>query len=969
MEMDSVEANHNHWIEDTSSHHLLSSSSPDMDDIYRDPELTPRVGDQYQVKIPSLMPEFDHLKLKQSATNAEAIVDCSTIRLPVPVMWVNDVFDLSKYTESGCINNTTKLVASENNNEIRTNHKRSRADQYAVDISDHNATVPEDSMPKLEFLDDGSDNGKGLGLSKCQENPMYSNHMDLDSSLPQYKKSNLKQKCESTDYFPVPGSLGGSWSDIEQESFLLGLYIFGKDLVQVKKFVESKGMGDILSFYYGQFYRSERHRRWSECQKMKRKCVHGHRIFTGWRQQELLSRLLPRVSEECSSTLLEVSRTFGEGKVTLEEYVSILKDSVGLNALVEAIAIGKGKQDLTGNVMEPTKMNQVSSTRPDIPVGKACSSLTSTDIIKFLTGDFRLSKARSSDLFWEAVWPRLLARGWHSEQPKNHGYVGSKHSLVFLVPGIKKFSRRKLAKGNHYFDSISDVLNKVASDPKLLELEAEAVNGIIRVKEENGLDVDAKSDQTGPSDLQQPSYLRPKVPHCNSKVMKFTVVDTSLGSGEPYKIRELRSFPIDGAHSSSPAGVSSKSDSYSSEEQVNETKSADALLLNDQEESCPTIIDDNKLGNIMNCMPTTGVPSDLSSYLSTPVDRSGSGVMVMDSHNDGKRMKCQFRRRKKSGRPDYLSPTPKQQRLNDRNHIESELHTSNFSLGPQLKEEPTLKQQRLNACNHTESEHHTSNVSVGPRLKEEPVRQTFSLEVSDVMVAEGGPLQQKVPAGSSGKCSPDEGIECVLSENCFDASTTCEMVSSHEEPQPQAFLDLNIPHAPPDLGMGEPFNAEESDSIDDSKVASFPSETTNQQPLGSLAMDDSNVMDGAHPSVTNARRQSTRNRPLTIRVLESLECGFFTTRRRGRGATKALSRRNTTPRSSRQHSHDNGGVSENPTTNSGIVAADSIDSKLEGVDEECSSYMSMLDKPQIQSERKEDRDLLGVPLNDLSAAN
>lgn len=66
-------------------------------------------------------------------------------------------------------------------------------------------------------------------------------------------------------------------------------------------------MGEILSFYYGKFYRSESHHRWSECRKIRRKkCITGEKIFTGWRQRELLSRLVPHVAEEFQKTLSEV---------------------------------------------------------------------------------------------------------------------------------------------------------------------------------------------------------------------------------------------------------------------------------------------------------------------------------------------------------------------------------------------------------------------------------------------------------------------------------------------------------------------------------------------------------------------------------------------------------------------------------------------------------------------------------------
>lgn len=272
--MDSVEAYHNQCMEDTSAQQLLSSDSPDIGDIYEDPEVTPRLGDQYQVEIPPLMTESGHLK--SSATYAEGTADADfsvTVGLPIPVMWVHDVVDLTKHKHLDLLGNTisantTKFVVSKENNEMHMNSKRSKAGQ---------------------------------------ENRSLGNQMNADLFPPQHTKSNLVEKHGRNKYHPVPGSLGGHWSDIEQESFLLGLYIFGKNLVQVKRFIESKGMGDILSFYYGQFYKSEGHRRWSECQKMRsRRCIHGQRIFTGWRQQELLARLLAHASEKCANTLLEV---------------------------------------------------------------------------------------------------------------------------------------------------------------------------------------------------------------------------------------------------------------------------------------------------------------------------------------------------------------------------------------------------------------------------------------------------------------------------------------------------------------------------------------------------------------------------------------------------------------------------------------------------------------------------------------
>lgn len=74
-------------------------------------------------------------------------------------------------------------------------------------------------------------------------------------------KSKKELNQVEIDLCPLPGSLGESWRDNECDSFLLHLYIFGKNLTLVKRFVKSKELGDILSFYYGKFHRSYRYHR------------------------------------------------------------------------------------------------------------------------------------------------------------------------------------------------------------------------------------------------------------------------------------------------------------------------------------------------------------------------------------------------------------------------------------------------------------------------------------------------------------------------------------------------------------------------------------------------------------------------------------------------------------------------------------------------------------------------------------
>ncbi|XP_076952473.1 uncharacterized protein LOC143626211 [Bidens hawaiensis] len=346
----------------------------------------------------------------------------------------------------------------------------------------------------------------------------------------------------------VPGCVLESWSEMENGSFVLGLYIFAKDFVRLKRFIESKKVGDVLAYYYGDFYRSDEYKRWSECGKRRgKRRVLGQRLFSGVRQQEFLCRLVPLVSQECQNSLLEVSRTYGDSKISLEQYVSSIKTLIGMKLFIKAVAIGKGKHDLTANAIEPTKQNQAIHIRPEIPTGKACSALTSTEIINFLTGDYRLSKARSNDLFWEAVWPLLLARGWHSEQPNGYNYAANgKNTLVFLMPGVKKFSR-KLVKGDAYLDSVTDVLSKVASDPKLLELNEQ--NGVSEMKVEEDEDEDEDEDKEEENEFfgkRKSRYLQPRAPRLNlgNVIMKFTVVDTSLRGGKIFRVRELDSMKL-----------------------------------------------------------------------------------------------------------------------------------------------------------------------------------------------------------------------------------------------------------------------------------------------------------------------------------------------------------------------------------------------------------------------------------------
>ncbi|XP_076911305.1 uncharacterized protein LOC143569223 [Bidens hawaiensis] len=394
----------------------------------------------------------------------------------------------------------------------------------------------------------------------------------LDIPIVWIKQENMK---DNKDNVVVPGRVLESWSEVEKGGFVLGLYTFRKDFVRLSRFMESKKIGDILAYYYGSFYMSSEYKRWSKRRERRgKRCIMGQRIFSGLRQQEFLARLVPHVSQECLNDLLEVSRTFGDAKISLEQYVTSIKTLIGIQKMIDAVAIGRGKQDLTGNAIEPTKQNQAIRIRPEIPIGQACSSLTPPEIIQFLTGDYRLSKARSNDLFWEAVWPILLARGWHSEQPSGYNYAANgKTPLVFLMPGVKKFSR-KLVKGDDYLDCVTDVLNKVASDPQLLEFD----NGQNGQNEMTLEDEEEEEEENGFAEKPKSHYLQPRAPSLNlgNVVVKLTVVDTSFRGRKVYRVKELETKKFG-------LSLTSRSDKSHSELVSSDVSDCENVFLEDEE--------------------------------------------------------------------------------------------------------------------------------------------------------------------------------------------------------------------------------------------------------------------------------------------------------------------------------------------------------------------------------------------------
>ncbi|WJX85400.1 hypothetical protein P8452_67859 [Trifolium repens] len=684
----------------------------------------------------------------------------------------------------------------------------------------------------------------------------------------------------------APGRLSSSWSDADRKSFLLGLFIFGKNFIQIKRFLDNKGMGEILSFYYGKFYKTDGYRRWSECRKKKgRKCMIGHKLFTGPRQHELLSRLIPHVSEESQDTLLQVSKSYVEGTTSLEEYISSLKSTVGLGVLVEAVGIGKEEGDLTRLRVEPAKNSQVLKA----PTCKALSSLEPSDIIQYLTGGFRLSKTKSNELFWEAVWPRLLARGWHSEQPKYRGYVTSKDYLVFLIPGVEKFSRRKLVKGDHYFDSVSDVLRKVVAEPNILELEEEAASA--KVGSFNEEEPEKGSNEDDLSDDHRQCYLKPRSSTYKEDHIKFMAIDTILVHGsKPSDLRKLKPVPVNAV---GKVEVNAAGKKYT--RRVNRSKDTSKSII--QNSTKLTFIDTNRLseGKLLKLkVKQLKCPSveleDASTRTTTLLRESKDGSSTDDSPRmvEAKMLRCAKKKINKTdsrrGVSNSGAPIKKEtfenpdNDANKKTENQKNQHTYVFDDDDRLKRitkhqfnrrvrsgDSThavvpIKRRRLTDCAKSEKSRIIENSSGGSGSEKLEFSRYSSFRDGNQNVRDPVSHQQK---GSS-TSSTDKSVEV---DN--EKSDSCVKVEKCES------FTFNIPQVPSKSENSKTMAiTEEGEQGQKTKDSCLTSEEPLRIPCAVGSFEQEQQAD------IILRRHSTRNRPLTVRALECIANEFLHVQKR-----------------------------------------------------------------------------------------
>ncbi|KAL9672808.1 hypothetical protein QQ045_029060 [Rhodiola kirilowii] len=848
-----------------------------------EPKTCPRVGDQYQAVIPDLIQGNEISKPNQVGKVNEAINDLSPI-LPIPLKWApNKARDAESL-------------------QARHSHPDPYAEENQIVLNSENGSI------LIEPAENATDNKVEVSDIRLEVD-----RMKLDVASQEGTERMLAKR--ERNLYPLPDTPDKPWSDFEQESFLLALYIFGKDLYLVMKFVETKKMEDVISFYYGAFYKCSKYQRWAKCLRSRsRKSRHGRRMFTGARQQELFSRLNPHNSEEISNKLAETSKRFKEEGISFEDYVFTLKDLVGTKLLIEVVAIGKGKQDLTGIATEPIKQHRSVSARREIQQDKGLSSLSCKEITEQLTSS-RLSKTKSNELFWEAVWPRLLAGGWHSEQPKDHGVLTLKHQLVFLMPGIKKFRRNKHVKGKHYFDSVSDVLNKVASDPQILELENE------REKDSGHEENHSDEQELGLPNGKPNGYLK----LCNSNQrkneMEFMIVDTSKRRGS--KVQWMQSLPVDladiSSSSSACSGMERDSSSEKSDCEGEETNLTKVSKYGLDRESCADI--------------SAPIANGIGSLKKQEFCSAGLEKRNSKKHRLGGKVK--------SGPSKYLSPLKRHQvnapRLEELSEVAEKKKEKNFVL--------CLPNPRK--VNENKQSHHGLDIQLSPPNSSHFVSEgsnsclpSSSLKViegNEYMVCENSkeiekPLEKTLPRVVIDLNIPqvEEDVETnhvihnpsyssSLAENTSLAhkhKDTCGTSISSPREKPQQVASANIEQQQAQQEKQQPKTQQEHQQQHPKMQQDHQhpkAEQNHQLPKLEQEQQLPNTQQEQEPNMSG-RRQSTRNRPLTTKALEALESSSFFESKKKRKTKDSVT--------SRPSQRQRGNSKSNSTSNSCIGSND-----------------------------------------------
>lgn len=365
---------------------------------------------------------------------------------------------------------------------------------------------------------------------------------------------------------------------------------------------------------------------------------------------------------------------------------------------------------------------------------------------------------------------------------------------------------------------------------------------------------ETKLEQDDLPTRQRPCYLQPRTPNRYTDVMKFTVVDTSLSDGKPFKLRELTGLPVDISNKLSSGNKAEESEEESTDESdsvgtsvVNETEAnhnnSSRIISNGEMHSdgkdYKISVSSQKFQEASN----EDIPISDPTSSTIPVNDLKKTKNICEDKQPRKGVKSHSLKRLKENNADFVAPIAKRRR-------------------------------RLTAC---------SRGSDMVPVKEQEMRHTSSsndLSPNSIPIALS---EDKVSSSNSSKSSPSQSAECASPDGHV-------LKLPVAEPKTRTMIDLNEPQVPPDSEYEVLVPALTEDQSGTMKSTDVSGELK--------TVTDSAKMEPQQPSL-NSRRHSTRSRPPTTRVIEAVANGFLTVNTRPK-SREGGSKRKLTSRSSRQ---------------------------------------------------------------------
>ncbi|KAG8063379.1 hypothetical protein GUJ93_ZPchr0003g18027 [Zizania palustris] len=372
-EMDSLQ------LQDNCEHQMYSEASHASDVIHDDPPVGPFIGSEHQAEIPNLATEDERCQLRESSLYSYELHGFDfpdVIGLSIPVKWESQPPSEANKEDEKL--QTCHFSESESRN--RTRDKESQLASICSNCNDTSECYPSNQDRHVVLP---------VGQIEPEGNQVYDEKLDpcFNQECLNLTGRPMVQQRETEQFAPLPGSSTSLWTALEEECFLLGLYIFGKNLNVLSKFVESR------------------------------------------RQQELISRLKSKISKEGHDSLLEVFKSFSDGQTSLEECVFTLKSTTGTETFLEVIGIDPSLLDL-----------EVDGTDNGATVHKNGWAIDQDDPLE--DGDKELPKFTIIDTSLVQVGECFKVREFRSLPVESNISFGSSNQTVLSQPKIETNATR-----------------------------------------------------------------------------------------------------------------------------------------------------------------------------------------------------------------------------------------------------------------------------------------------------------------------------------------------------------------------------------------------------------------------------------------------------------------------------------------------------------------------------------------------